>query len=234
MTKKSDRNFIGTDLYTLTFPSVLPFIPKGYDTSKMLDDNLIKLRSTFVQKYPEIRGNLQKLVFDTMKDSEIRTKSKEGRSIAWHLWHMSRVEDFGLSRLIFEKEQLFDKGDWALRLNIDIGHIGMDMPITEVEKLNDGIDINALYDYHLEVEKRTICSLDEIDNLQLQRCHNADYLEKVLFVEKGLHKNAKWVKDHYKYKPIQWFLMELLLIQNFGQLGQIIRLRKGFGPDPVS
>lgn len=234
MTKKSDRNFIGTDLYALTVPSVLPFIPKEYAAAKELDDNLIKLRSTFVQKYPEIRGNLQKLVFDTMKESEIRTGQKGGKSIAWHLWHMSRVEDFGLSRLIFDRKQLFDEGNWAHRLNIDIGHIGMDMPATEVEKLNDEIDIKSLRDYHFEVENRTTHLLDEIDTLQLQKCHTSDYLEKVLFVEKGLHKNARWVKGHYKDKPIQWFLMQLLLIQNFGQLGEIIRLRKGFGSDPVS
>jgi len=53
-------------------------------------------------------------------------------SIAWNLWHLTRVEDAGLNRFVVDRSQVLDDGQWRQRLNVPWRHHGSGMTFAEV------------------------------------------------------------------------------------------------------
>jgi hypothetical protein len=76
-------------------------------------------------------------------------------SIAWNLWHLTRVEDAGLNRFVADRPQVLDEGHWMERMNIPWRHHGSNMTFPEVDELSQRIDLSALHEYSKSVQART-------------------------------------------------------------------------------
>ena len=76
-------------------------------------------------------------------------------SIAWILWHISRVEDAAVNRFIANRPQVLDDGSWMERMNIPYRHNGSEMTFDEVDELSRHADIEGLRQYNLAVQART-------------------------------------------------------------------------------
>ena len=77
-------------------------------------------------------------------------------SIAWNLWHIARCEDAGLNRFVTDRSQVLDDGLWMDRMNIPWRHHGTEMTFAEVDELNQRIDLSALHDYSLAVQRLVV------------------------------------------------------------------------------
>src|SRR5512146_3384606 len=55
-------------------------------------------------------------VLDGLSDAQIKTVPRPGEnSIAWLLWHTTRIEDMTLNCLVFEQPQIMASGEWEAR-----------------------------------------------------------------------------------------------------------------------
>jgi hypothetical protein len=124
-------------------------------------------------------------------------------SIAWILWHLTRVEDAGLNSFVAERPQVFDDGDWMARLNLLWRHQGNGMTFAEVDELSQRIDVQALHGYSDAVRDRTREIITQLNPDILDTVMEEDRLRVILFDEglampaeaEGLLKNyLGWTK----------------------------------------
>lgn len=106
-------------------------------------------------------------------------------SIAWNLWHLSRVEDAGLNRFVVDRPQVLDDGSWLERMNLPWRHNGNGMNFAEVDELNQRIDLGALHDYSQAVGLRTHEIVTQLGSVNLGDVMTEERL-RVILVDEGL------------------------------------------------
>src|SRR6185503_11289368 len=108
------------------------------------------------QRYDALYGFWLDVVWKDMAPDLLRRRpDPRVNSIAWNLWHLTRVEDAGTNRFVVDRPQVFDEGGWGQRMNVPWRHGGGEMNFAEVDELNDRIDLQALHDYSDAVQART-------------------------------------------------------------------------------
>ena len=90
--------------------------------------------------------------FETLSDEQMRSRPQPMvNSLAWLIWHMARVEDAGINRLVANRTQVLDEGGWGEQMHIPIRHHGTGMTSEEVTELSNQIDLPSLRAYHTAV-----------------------------------------------------------------------------------
>jgi hypothetical protein len=93
--------------------------------------------------------------FGGLTDEQMRARPREDlNSLAWILWHIARVEDAMVHRVLYGRSQVFDDA-WARRLGITRRDFGTGMTSPEVTELTGQLDIGALREYRDAVGRRT-------------------------------------------------------------------------------
>ena len=95
-------------------------------------------------------------------------------SIAWIIWHLTRVEDAGLNRFVVDRPQVLDEGAWMQKMDLPWRHNGGEMDLAGVDDLSRRIHLPALQEYSRAVRQRTREIVLQIDPLDLDAaCGNA-------------------------------------------------------------
>jgi hypothetical protein len=134
--------------------------------------------------------------YDTLDDAQWRTRPHPAvNSLAWLIWHMARVEDAGVNRLVANRPQVMDEGNWGERMQVPIRHHGTGMTSKEVTDLSNRIDLPSLRAYHTTVRAKTLEVIETLLPEQLDQVNELPYLRQVLFDEGVLNPNIDWGKD---------------------------------------
>jgi hypothetical protein len=123
-------------------------------------------------------------LWDVVGDAAMRQRPHPRvNSIAWNLWHLTRVEDAGINRFVADRPQVLDDGGWMARLNIPWRHNGFGMTFDEVDELDRAIDLEALRGYSAAVRERTCEVVGGLDAIDLDAVVPAEHLRKIIFDE---------------------------------------------------
>ncbi len=95
------------------------------------------------------------LILRHLDEAQMRARPHGLNSLAWLVWHMARSEDVGINVVIAGQRQVFDEGDWAVRLNVPRRDVGTGMSADEVAELSEQIRIPELRLYRAAVGRRT-------------------------------------------------------------------------------
>jgi hypothetical protein len=76
-------------------------------------------------------------------------------SIAWCVWHITRIEDLTMNLLVAGRPQLLLEGDWLLRLNVPFKDTGNSQPAADTAELSTRINLPSLRSYRHAVGTRT-------------------------------------------------------------------------------
>jgi len=118
-------------------------------------------------------------------------------SIAWILWHMTRVEDAGLNRFVVDKSQVLDEGSWMPRMDIHWRHHGSEMSLAVVDELSQRIDLSALQAYSNAVQARTREIVTELHMRDLDIVMDEARLHKIMIDEGLAHSHAEGFIKNY-------------------------------------
>ncbi len=100
-------------------------------------------------------------------DDQLHFVPEQGsHSIAWCLWHTSRVEDLIISR-VSGQEQVWNE-DWAARTGLPFDGFGTGMSDEDAQQIQI-TDLGALGDYQDAVFARTATFLDNATDADLER-----------------------------------------------------------------
>lgn len=118
-------------------------------------------------------------------------------TIAWHLWHIARIEDLVGNLLIAEQPQIFDD-TWMDRMKVSVKDTGNVMADSEIIGFSELVNKKELINYRDAVGRRTREIIKSLAPDDLKRKPKAEYLDR-LVSEGGLleRKGSIWLKDFW-------------------------------------
>lgn len=149
--------------------------------------------------------------------------SPEDATIAWNFWHISRIEDMVVSRLIDHKDELFEV--WQEKLHTTFKDTGNAMTDEEIMRLSRQIDYFQLMEYRNAVGKQTLTMLESLTFEDLSNKVRKADIEKL--VETGsvsTHPDAIWLLDFWGKKDVLGLLLMPVLRHPFVHLFDNLRL----------
>jgi len=180
------------------------------------------LNRFFLERYEVLTTRLIAGIWkDVPPDSMRQRPDPRVNSIVWNLWHITRVEDAGLNRFIVDRAQVLDEGQWLPRLNIPWRHQGTDMTFPEVDDLSQRIDVQALHDYSLAVQARTVDIVNQLHPMDLDAVMEVDRLRMILLDEGLAHPSAAGLVQNYTGWNKGRCLMSFGLTHPFQHVGEM-------------
>ena len=142
---------------------------------------------TFCDNLPDGLANKDYSVMPTEKDE----------TIAWHLWHIARIEDMVCNLLIAEQSQIFND-EWMTRLGVAAKDTGNAMTDRQIIDFSEQVNKQELINYRNAVGCQTRKILKSLTSNDLKRKPRAKYLAR-LVSEGSLveSKDSIWLKDFW-------------------------------------
>ena len=132
-------------------------------------------RALLTEAYRRIQGSVQ-VAIDSLETADVTYRPEPGsNSIAWLVWHLSRVQDDHISE-ISGRDQVWADSTWAERTGIDRGvtETGFGDNPDDVAAVVP-ISVEALGAYHAAVMERTMEYLASVDEFELDRIIDHSY-----------------------------------------------------------
>ena len=182
----------------------------------------------FLQRYNALYDFWLGGVWEMVPDDLMRQRPHpQVNSIAWILWHLTRVEDAGLNRFVVDGSQVLDDGSWMEKMNLPIRHNGGDMNFAEVDDLSQRINLQALQEYSKAVQLRTREIVSQLTYDSLDAVMEEGYLRVILFDEGLASPRSAGLLQNY----LGWTKGKCLMnfgmthpYQNVGEIGVIASL----------
>ncbi|CAM3632429.1 DinB family protein [Marinicrinis lubricantis] len=183
-------------------------------SSKMIQGGIPTLEDAVLE-------NLDEMVFREYPVNAPDTKN----SIAWHLWHIARIEDMTMNVLIADDQQVLYTGNWLERLNIRFPHSGNSMNDEHISELSARIDMNALFAYRIAVGKQTRKVVSSLQSGEFKEKVQASRIQR-LFVEHALLPEARGIADYWSKKTVAGLVLMPATRHNFLHLNKCVRIKQ--------
>ena len=164
-------------------------------------------------------------VLQGLTETQIKAVPRPGQnSIAWLLWHITRIEDMTINTLMLDQAQVWTH-EWAGKLVFPLSDCGAGMEAQDVADFSAQISVRALLDYRAAVGRRTRETLPRL---------NADLAKEIVptsrvqsLVDEGaISSRANWLFEFYTKRPRGFFLTRTATSHNFIHLKEAGRVAK--------
>lgn len=151
---------------------------------------------------------------------------KSFSSIAWNIWHITRIEDAIANILIADADQVLSK-EWLDRMNVKITDTGNAFTQADVDALDGRINANELLKYRKVVGKTTQKVLKNIRAADKKRKPTAEQLKRIVS-EKVLTQESEsiWLLDFWKGKTVSGLLKMPITRHQIVHINDCFRLKE--------
>jgi hypothetical protein len=180
------------------------------------------LNTLFMHRYTPLTESYLEGFWQVVSHDQMRQRPHPRlNSIAWVLWHITRVEDAGMNRFVMQQPQVLDSADWMVRMNLPWRHHGGEMTLAEVDQLSARIDLDGLYRYMQAVHMRTREIVSTIDQNMLAQPLNIAFVHQVVVDEELGLRNLDSLATHYASWDKGKCLMTFGLTHPFQHVGEM-------------
>lgn len=141
--------------------------------------------------------------------SQTASKKYQGyRTLAFFIFHMTRIEDICANILIANEPQVIFQDNWIKKLNINRVDTGNSMSHEEMLEFSSAISQEALFKYRLAVGRKTRSIIENLTVDDLGRKPNEEQL-KAIFASKSVlkHEDSEWLVDFWAKKNVGGLLL---------------------------
>jgi hypothetical protein len=164
-------------------------------------------------------------VLDGLSEADYRRIPPKGEhSIAWILWHLTRIEDVTMNLLVAGSSQLFNVENWPKKLNVTVRETGNALDETGIADLSAAVDLDALLAYRLAVGRRTRQIVQQLQPGDFKRKVDPAHLEQIM-AEGAVEPAARGLIEYWGKRTIAGLLLMPPTRHNFIHLNEIARLR---------
>lgn len=146
-------------------------------------------------------------------------------SIAWHLWHIARIEDVTMNILVSDVQQVQFDESWLDRMNIECSHTGNNMTEDGLAKLSSNIDFDSLLAYRAAVGVKTRQVVSLLEPGQFKMKVEPARIKRLLD-ENAVAPNASWLADYWSKKTIAGLILMPATRHNYLHLNKCIRIKE--------
>ncbi len=180
------------------------------------------LKQLFFQRYDVLYDFWLDPIWETVPEDLLRQRPHPRvNSIAWNLWHLTRVEDAGVNRFVVDRPQVLDEGGWMAQMDLPWRHHGSGMSFDEVDELDQRIDLQALRRYSQAVQDRTHAVVAEIDQVDLGAVLSRERARMIVIDEGLAHPRALDLVDNYTGWSKGKCLLNFALTHPYQHVGEI-------------
>ncbi len=172
-------------------------------------------------------------IWDGLSDTVFRIMPTiKDDTIAWNIWHITRIEDLTANFLITKQGQIWDE-KWQERLGTDVCDTGNAMTDPEIIAFSNEINRDALFEYRNAVGYRTKEIIDNLKPEDMKRKVAKEELQKIADAHGVLdHPGSIWLLDFWGRKNVAGlFLMpitrhQIVHLNDCGRLKETCRKKK--------
>ncbi len=165
-------------------------------------------------------------ILTDMNDEQIRRIPKNSaHSVAWLIWHMTRIEDVAMNMLVAGSPQTLHEGNWYSDMKVFARDTGNLMSSENIEHLSAAVDIDALRAYRLDVGRRTHEIVAQLTPEDLKQKVDSARLQKVLD-EGAVTEYAVDLIDYWGKRDIAGLLLMPATRHNIVHLNEALRIKK--------
>ncbi len=149
-------------------------------------------------------------------------------SIAWNIWHITRIEDAVANLLIADQAPVLD-GGWLRKLGTSLRDTGNALSAAEVDEFDAMIDVEALFAYRLAVGSKTRAILGLLSEADRKRKPTARQLERIL--EEGVltrQEESIWLLDFWGRKTVALLLRMPITRHQIVHINDCFRLKAAY------
>jgi hypothetical protein len=172
----------------------------------------------------DILSFADKIWKDITEEGVRRIPSREDYSIAWVIWHMSRVEDMTMNVLVAGTPQLVYTGNWFPRLKCPVVDTGNAMDSEAVRQLSNSVDIDVLRQYRIAVGRRTREIVKALKPGQLKEKVLPERIQQLLD-EGAVVEEARGIVDYWSKRTIAGLLLMPPTRHNMVHINQALRIK---------
>jgi hypothetical protein len=145
-------------------------------------------------------------------------------SIAWIVWHISRIEDAAMNIVLANRQQVFNEGGWQKKLNIALTDTGNLLSMEKILQLSKDIDLEAVLEYRQQVGRRTRENFLSFEPLEWKRKADPQRVAR-LIPEGAVAPYATGVVEYWGGLTYAGLLLMPPTRHNFIHLNEIKRMR---------
>jgi hypothetical protein len=166
-------------------------------------------------------------VWSDLQDNAFRTMpTVKDDTVAWNIWHITRIEDLTSNILINNQKQVLDEG-WLKRLNTTITDTGNAMSDEEIIALSNQINREELYLYRNAVGLRTKEIIEGLKPEDMKRKVAKEGLDRIAS-EGGVTQqpDAVWLLDFWGKKNVAGIILMPITRHQIVHLNDCRRLKE--------
>lgn len=196
--------------------------PDLFDEAKSL---FIDMHSSV--HFAEMSGRKEATLIDQLWDSLQKNEfaimpTEKDVTIAWDIWHITRIEDLTINILVNESDQVLND-EWLARLHTYVTDTANAMSDDEIMDFSKSIDIEVLKEYRIAVGLQTQKILSNLKSEDMKRKIKSEGLTKIL-EKKGVleHPDSIWLLDFWSKKDVAGIILMPITRH------QIVHINDGF------
>lgn len=150
----------------------------------------------------------------------------EDVTIAWNIWHITRIEDLTVNILLNNSEQIYNK-EWKRKMNVSVNDTGNAMTDDEIMELSRNMNIEVLKEYRKAVGNQSQNILSKLVFEDMKRKVESKNIEKIL-KEGGVteHPDSIWLLDFWGRKNVAGIILMPGTRHQIGHLNDCINLKE--------
>lgn len=176
---------------------------------------------------PGIESTLMDEVWEGLTEKAFTTMpTAKDVTIAWNIWHITRIEDITANILIGEEEQVLND-KWLERLGVRVTDTGNAMTDEEILSLSCRLNMGELRQYRDAVGLRTKQLIHNLTPSDLKRKVRGESISRIL-AEGGVTEQADsiWLLDFWGRKTVAGILLMPITRHQSGHLNDCLKLKK--------
>jgi hypothetical protein len=156
---------------------------------------------------PKTLWSYEDLLLEGLEEVKFR-KIPEGQehSLAWIVWHLSRIEDVTMNLLVAGRDQIFERGGWQEKTRSPIKHTGNGTGLDVVKALSAAVDIDALRAYRVAVGTATQVNVQFLAQSDFRRKVSSVNIQRILR-EGAVLPAGKDVVDYWSRRDVAGLLL---------------------------
>lgn len=161
------------------------------------------------------------------KDTFCTMPTIKDETIAWSLWHITRIEDITMNILVSNETQIIYKENWLEKLGVTVCETGNSMTDEEIMDLSSRLNMQELRQYRIAVGRKTREIITSLQPADLKGKIKADRLQRIL--EEGAVLNvegANWLIEFWGRKNVAGILLMPVTRHQMVHLNAAMHLKK--------
>lgn len=166
-------------------------------------------------------------IFEGLSQRAFRTApSVKDTTIAWNIWHLTRIEDITSNILIADTVQILDV-EWQKKLNTPVKDTGNAMNREEILAFSNEINMAELRNYRDAVAMRTKQVIGDLKKDDLKRKFEHSQINRIM-LEGGIteHPESAWLLDFWGKKTVAGILLMPITRHQIVHLNDCSRIKE--------